>query len=95
MLNENQQKTFTVFHESARDNAVLDRKTSLLLHLATAMAVGCVPCLEGDLGAARKAGITEEEIGAVQALVMAVSAGRVGAQLREAERRVRNSGGCC
>jgi len=36
------------------------------------------------LGVAKKAGITEEEIGAVQSIVMAVHAGRVRAQLREA-----------
>jgi len=32
---------------------------------------------------AKAEGITEKEIGAVQAIVMAVSAGRVNAQLRE------------
>jgi hypothetical protein len=36
------------------------------------------------LGVAREEGITDEEIGAVQAIVMAVSAGRVEAQFREA-----------
>ncbi len=36
------------------------------------------------LGVARKEGITDDEIGAVQAIVMAVSAGRVEAQFREA-----------
>jgi len=34
-------------------------------------------------------GITDEEIGAVQAIVMAVSAGRVRAQFREVRRRVK------
>jgi hypothetical protein len=37
------------------------------------------------LGVARKEGITEEEIAAAQAIVMAVSAGRVRAQLAEAQ----------
>jgi len=36
------------------------------------------------LGVARETGITNDEIGAVQSIVMAVSAGRVGAQFREA-----------
>ena len=36
------------------------------------------------LGVAGKMGITDEEIGAVQAIVMAVHAGRVRAQFREA-----------
>ncbi len=35
------------------------------------------------LGVARKEGITDEEIGAAQAIVMAVEAGRVRAQFRE------------
>ena len=37
---------------------------------------------------AREKGISPEEIGAVQAVVMAVSAGRVNAQLREVEKRM-------
>lgn len=36
------------------------------------------------LGVARKQGVTDDEIGAVQAIVMAVQAGRVRAQFREA-----------
>lgn len=44
----------------------------------------------------KEQGITDQEIGAVQAVVMAVSAGRVNAQLREAEKRSRKEGkaGC-
>jgi hypothetical protein len=36
------------------------------------------------LGVAREEALTDEEIGAVQSVVMAVSAGRVGAQFRDA-----------
>ena len=43
-----------------------------------------------NLGHAAKEGVTAEEIGAVQAVVMAVSAGRVNAQLGEVERRMRD-----
>ena len=39
------------------------------------------------LGVARDMGISDEEIGAVQAVVMAVSAGKVNAQLREVQSR--------
>jgi hypothetical protein len=35
------------------------------------------------LGVARKEGITDEEIGAAQAIVMAVAGGRINAQFRE------------
>jgi hypothetical protein len=47
--------------------------------------------MEHYLGVAREEGVTDEEIGAVQAIVMAVSAGRVEAQFREAAGRGRAS----
>jgi hypothetical protein len=40
--------------------------------------------MEHYLGVAREEGVTDDEIGAVQSIVMAVSAGRVEAQFREA-----------
>ena len=40
--------------------------------------------MEHYLGVAREEGLTNEEIGAVQSVVMAVSAGRVSAQFRDA-----------
>jgi hypothetical protein len=43
--------------------------------------------MEHYLGVAKKTGITDEEIGAVQSIVMAVHAGRVRAQFREARAR--------
>jgi hypothetical protein len=43
--------------------------------------------MENYLGAAKKQGITEEEIGAIQSIVMAVSAGKIGAQLGEVRSR--------
>ena len=45
------------------------------------------------LGVAREEGITDDQIGAVQAIVMAVSAGRVEAQFRDARTRGRDSNG--
>jgi hypothetical protein len=53
------------------------------------------------LGVAKKEGITEEEIGAAQSIVMAVAAGRINAQVREVRSRSKNpaaeekSGKCC
>ncbi|MBP8696872.1 MAG: hypothetical protein KBH73_10490 [Syntrophobacterales bacterium] len=43
--------------------------------------------MEYYLGVAGEMGITDEEVGAAQAIVMAVSAGRVRAQFREVRRR--------
>ena len=87
MLPKKQQDTFGAFYDSARHNGILEEKTTLLLHLGAAMALGCSPCMEYYLEQTEKAGITSEEIGAVQAVVMAVSAGKVNAQLREVEKR--------
>ncbi len=93
MLPKTQQETFGTFYDSARKNNILEPKTTLLLHLGASMAVGCIPCMEYYLGQAEKEGITDEEIGAVQAVVMAVSAGKVNAQLREAEQRKKEKKG--
>ncbi len=90
MLPEKQQKSFGEFYDTVRHNEILEPKTTLLLHLAAAMALGCSPCMEYYLGQVEKEGITTEEIGAVQSVVMAVSAGRVNAQLREVELRMRS-----
>ncbi|UCD37297.1 MAG: hypothetical protein JSW54_10750 [Fidelibacterota bacterium] len=43
--------------------------------------------MEHYFGVAREEGLTDEELGAVQSIVMAVSAGRVRAQFREARVR--------
>ena len=84
MLSKDQLKAYDNFYESARNNEILDSKTTLMLHLASAMAVGCHPWMEHYFGVAREQGISKAEIGAVQSIVMAVSAGKVRAQFREA-----------
>ncbi len=43
MLPPKQEKSYSAFYDSARHNDILDEKTTLLIHLATAMAVGCIP----------------------------------------------------
>jgi len=43
MLSKEQRKSFGAFYESARYNEVLDSKTTLMIHLSAAMAVGCYP----------------------------------------------------
>jgi len=43
MLSEYQQKMFDGFYGSARNNEILDPKATLMIHLASAMAVSCYP----------------------------------------------------
>lgn len=43
MLPDIHEKAFTDFYDSVRQNEILEPKTTLLIHLATAMAVGCQP----------------------------------------------------
>lgn len=43
MLSEAQEKAYREFTSAAWDGAVFDRKTSQLLKLAAAMAIGCYP----------------------------------------------------
>ena len=84
MLPEKQKNAFRSFYDSARNNDILDPKTTLLIHFASAMAFGCYPWMENYLSVAKEEGISDDEIGAAQSIVMAVSAGRVNAQLRDA-----------
>jgi len=43
MLPKKQKKAYTDFYDSARHNEILEPKTTLMIHMATAMAVGCYP----------------------------------------------------
>jgi hypothetical protein len=41
MLPEKQSKAFSDFYDSVRDNNILDHKTTLMIQVAVAMAIGC------------------------------------------------------
>lgn len=43
MLTRQQIAAFGRFYKTARENDVFDAKTTVLLHLAAAMALGCQP----------------------------------------------------
>lgn len=86
-LSEETGEAWDSFYASARHNDVLDPKTTILIHLAAAMSAGCHPCMRHYLGVAEEAGISEQEIGAAEAIAMAVRAGQVRAQFREPRRR--------
>ena len=42
MLPDKQDKAFSDFYDSARHNDILEPKTTLMIHIASAMVVGCV-----------------------------------------------------
>jgi len=78
-----QKETFDAFYKSARHSGVIDNKTSLMIHLASAMAVGCIPCARYYLEQVDEAGLSDDEINAIKAIVMAVSGGRIMMQFDE------------
>lgn len=43
VLPEKQRATYQAFYDSARNNDILPEKTTLMLHLAAAMGLGCDP----------------------------------------------------
>jgi len=86
-----QEKSFWEFYNQARNNKVLGDKTSLMIHLAASMAVGCYPCMRHYLKQQKTTGLTDEEIHAIEAIVMAVSAGRVMMQHAEARTKFDSS----
>ena len=73
MLPEKQANTFAEFQNSALHNDVFDSKTTILFHLAAAMAVGCCPGMEHYPGVDRKEGITDKEIGTFQPILMSLA----------------------
>lgn len=83
MLPQDQKLTYDSFFKATAENDILDSETTTLIQLAASLALGCYPCMDHYLGVAREKGLTDEQIGAVQSIVMAISAGRVRAQFRE------------
>lgn len=43
MLAPEQSKAYANFYDAARNNDVLEPRTTLMIHLASAMALGCTP----------------------------------------------------
>ena len=43
MLPEKEGQAYRAFYSAARNNEILDSRTTLMLHLAAAMAYGCYP----------------------------------------------------
>lgn len=83
MLTDRHMATYKSFYDSTINNEFLDAKTELLVGLAAAMALNCIPCQRYYLDRAKGAGITKGEISEVLAKVMAVSAGQKRLQFEE------------
>ena len=77
MLTEEQKAVFFKFYENAKYNDLIPAKYAHLIHTAVAMSIGCLPWMEVYFSGAEEMDISEEEIAAVRAMVMAVSAGKV------------------
>lgn len=88
MLPEEIKQKYDNFSKTVRGNDILDPKTTLLIYIATSMAMGCYHWLEHFLGVAREKGITDEELGIVEAIVMAVSGGRVRTQCQDVQEKM-------
>lgn len=43
MLPAKQAQAYSAFYDSVRNNDILDPKVTLMIHLASAMALGCIP----------------------------------------------------
>ena len=43
LLSKKQKRAYAEFYRSARNNEILDARTTLMIHLAAALAIGCYP----------------------------------------------------
>jgi hypothetical protein len=41
-MSNKQDRAFSSFYDCARNNRILDQNTTLMIHLTTALSVGCV-----------------------------------------------------
>lgn len=83
MIPPEQNQAFESFIAKVKDNGILDPVTTTLIFVGAALAVRCRPCMERFMAQAREQGIGEEQIGAAQAIAMAVRAGSARALVQE------------
>ncbi len=84
MQTERLEKSFVNFKDLMNADRILDPRTEIMIQLGAAMALGCYPCMNSLTRVAKERNVSEEEIETVHGLVMAVGAGRVFFQYREA-----------
>ena len=76
-------QSFADYHKAVVNNGIIDPKTTFMIQMGAAIAVGCYPCMEMLAQSAREKGVSDEELGTIHAIVMAVAAGSVFNQFRE------------
>jgi alkylhydroperoxidase/carboxymuconolactone decarboxylase family protein YurZ len=84
MQTERLEESFVNLKNSVNADGILDPKTEIMILLGAAMALACYPCMKSLTKVAKERNVSEEEIETVHGLVMAVGAGRVFYQYREA-----------
>lgn len=88
-------QNFDAFCNSIVSNGIIDPKTTVMIQLASAMAMACYPCMEILTAAAREKGVSDEELSAINGIVMVVGAGRVFHQYRDACGSTQQKRACC
>ena len=84
ILTDKQQELYDSFYESTHENEFIDQKTEILVGLAAAIAMNCLPCTRYYLEQAKQEKISKGELSEVLAKVMAVAAGQKRLQTKEA-----------
>lgn len=88
MMPKNLKQSYSDFHHAMVSNGIIDPKTTFMIQMGAAMIAGCYPCMEILAGMAKEKGVSEEELGAIQAIVMAVSAATVFNQFKDVCKRL-------
>jgi alkylhydroperoxidase/carboxymuconolactone decarboxylase family protein YurZ len=88
MMPKHLKQGFADFHKTVVNNGIIDPRTTFMIQMGVAMAIGCYPCMEILTGVAGEKGVSDEELGAIHAIAMLVSAGSVFNQYREVCQRI-------
>jgi len=82
-LTEQHERAYAAFYNSTKNNEHLSARETLLVGLAAAMGLNCIPCQRFYLQECRKAGISKGDVCEVLAKVLAVSSGQKRLQFQE------------
>ncbi|MFZ2445606.1 MAG: carboxymuconolactone decarboxylase family protein [Syntrophobacteraceae bacterium] len=88
MMPKGLKQGFVTFHNAMISNEIIDPKTTFMIQMGAAMAVGCSPCMEMLAGVAKEKGVSDDELGAILAIITAVAAGSAFNRFREVYERL-------